>query len=328
MAETKCALIGCGSMGSDLARHFVTVPGASIVACVDTDADWAAKRGAEFGAEHGADIESMLGRGDIDAVIVASPGFAHAEHVVASLEAGKNVFCEKPLALVPSECERMIRARDAAGRILMVGQVLRYIGVFNYTRDLVAGGALGEIATLRITRTSSGWGGAWQPWRNKEALSGGVLFEFSVHELDFMMCLAGDPASVYATSSSTTDAPVDYPDTYQLSIRFESGAMGQLTAGIADHIGRYGGEIMGTRGSVHFDMRAGEILTKVGDDELETISPDSFDLENPVRRELREFVEAVRGDGPVTIPAEDGMRVVRLAHAAKTSAREGRVVEL
>lgn len=321
-------LIGCGTMGASLVESLVEIDGVKLAGVMDSDPKQAASIADKYGGVATTNLDEMLARPDIDAVIIASPGFLHREHAERSFAAGKHVFCEKPMALNPADCEAMIRARDASGKKLMIGQVLRYIGVFNYTREFQAAGKLGDVVSLRITRSSGGWGGWWRSWRSKEELSGGVLFEFSVHEMDFMMDIAGDAASVYAVSKGTQTDKVDYETMYMLTTRFESGAIGQLSAGIADPIGKYCGEFVGTKGAVHFDASRGELVSKTGDEDAQTIRLDSLDYEKPVRREIREFVDAIRNDTDVTIPGEEGLRVIRVADAARTSAKTGKTIEL
>ena len=328
MEEVRFGVVGCGPMGTDLARNAAELPGVSIAAAVDVDPEAARVLVEECGGEAMAAVGPLLERGDVDAVIVATPGFTHADLVVSALAAGKHVFCEKPMALIPADCERMIDAGKAAGKKLMIGQVLRYIHVFAYTGELVRQGRLGDVSSIRITRTSAGWGGAMRPWRNYKIKSGGVLFEVSVHELDFMMHVAGGIEAVHAFANHTAVKEIDYPDTLMLNLRFAGGAIGQLTAGLADRIGRYSGEIAGTEGAVHFDAHLGEIRVKLGSEEMKTVTFDELELEHPVRREMREFVEAVRSDAAVTIPGEDGLRVVRVADAAYRSIAEGRVIAI
>ncbi len=328
MDELRFALVGSGPMGADLARSAVGLDGVGMAVAADVDPDAARKLADELGADATADPYVAMRRADVDAVIVATPGSTHADLVVAAFGAGKHVFCEKPMALDPADCRRMIEAGQNAGRKLMIGQVLRYIHVFSYTGDLMQKGALGDVACIRITRTCGGWGGAGRAWRNVMAKSGGVLFEFSVHELDFMMHVAGDVEAVHAFANHTSVEDVDYPDSLVLNLRFASGAIGQLTAGLADRIGCYSGEILGTDGAVHFDAQRGEIRSQSGSDDVATIAFDDLNLENPVGREIREFFDSVRTDSPVTIPGEDGMRVVAVADAAYRSLSEGRIVSL
>jgi predicted dehydrogenase len=328
MDGPRLAVIGCGPMGGDLARNAARIAGVDVVATTDVDRNAARKLAGELGSETTADADELLSRDDVDAVIVATPGFTHRDIVVSAFEAGKHVFCEKPMALDPADCLAMIDAGKKAGKKLMIGQVLRYVHAFAYTSDLVRQGKLGDVVYARITRTCNGWGQNIRDWRKMRAKSGGVLFEFSVHELDFMMHVAGDIRQVHALANRTSAEDIDYPDTLVLNLSFASGAIGQLTAGLADPIGMYGGEIVGTEGAVQFDAGRSELVSRIGSRKPKVIKFDQLDLEPPVARELREFVESVRDDLPVTIPGEDGMRVVAVAYAAYRSVDQGRCVDV
>jgi len=328
MKELGLAILGCGPMGSDLARQIDQIPGAQLAAVVDIDVAKAQALADELGVEALSDANQALARKDIDAVIIATPGSTHAEWTIRAFDAGKHVFVEKPMALQAADCERMIQAARTAARKLMVGQVLRYYHVFAYAGELFRQGRLGEPSSIRITRTTFGWGGWMRPWRASVEQCGGVLFEVSIHELDFMLHLFGEATEVHSFANHTVIGELDYPDTVVVNLRFASGAIAQLTAGLADRIGSYAGEIVGTEGSVHFNARRGEILVRIGAEELRTINFGDLELEHPVRREVREFIDAVRDDRPVTIPGEEGLRVVRVACAAVQSAGTGKIVRL
>ena len=329
METVSIGLIGCGPMGRDLAKQAITIDGVRLAAVADVDATKAEEVRKEVGAGEVVSVEDTLKRDDIDAVIVATPGWTHADLVVDAFAAGKHVFVEKPMALANDDCTRMIQAGRDAGRKLMVGQVLRYYTPFVHIGEMVRSGRLGEIASVRITRTGFGWGGWIRPWRTKASQCGGVLFEFSVHEMDFMMHVAGDVAAVHAFANHTVVKEVDYPDAVMVNLHFASGAIGQVSAGIADRVGTYNGEIVGTEGAVHFNSKKSEIIERIGDAEP-AVTPYAqlAEREQPVRREVREFVEAIMKDAAVTIPGEDGCRVVRVANAAVASAAKGEVVPL
>ncbi len=325
--KVRVAVVGCGSMGVDLARQVVQVDAGKLVAVLDIDPSKAQPLADELGAEAMTTRHELLARDDVHAVFIATPGWTHTEWVVAAFGARKHVFVEKPMALLPKDCEEMIRAGKAASRKLMVGQVLRYIHVFAFTDDLVRKGRLGQVVSIRITRSTFGWGGSVRPWRATAQKCGGLLFEVSIHELDFMLHILGEASAVHSFANHKVVRDIDYPDTVMVNLQFKSGAVAQLCAGLADRVGSYAGEIVGTKGAVHFDSRRGEIITKLGEAEPTTTNFRDLDLEHPVRREVREFLEAVRDDTPVTIPGEDGLRVVRAATAAVASAATGRVVQ-
>jgi predicted dehydrogenase len=326
MSKVGIAIIGCGPMGRDLADAAAAIESAQIVAVVDTDKKLAEELAQKHECDALIDTQKVLTSGDVDAVVIATPGFTHADITIAAFAAGKHVFVEKPMALLDGDCQRMIAAGEQAGKKLMVGQVLRYIVPFVHIRSLLDEGKLGDMVSVRITRSGFGWGSWVRPWRTKAAQAGGVLFEFSVHEIDFMMHLAGDVAGVFANASHRVIEEVDYPDTWMLNLQFANGAIGQLSAGIADRVGIYHGEIVGTKGSVHFNSSDAQIITAFDGEEKTTIPYSDISTEKPVEREVREFVEAVRDDTTVTIPGEHGARVVRVANAAIASYARGEVV--
>jgi predicted dehydrogenase len=115
---------------------------------------------------------------------------------IAALEAGKHVLVEKPMALDPGECRRMIAAARAAGRILMSAQVLRFFPVYRHLMDSVRSGRLGSIrhALFRRRCAAPAWGG----WLWDKTKSGGGVFDLLIHDVDMMQVLFGAPDSVQA----------------------------------------------------------------------------------------------------------------------------------
>lgn len=104
------------------------------------------------------DYRVMLERPDIDAVAVTSPDFVHEEHAVAALEAGKHVFCEKPLAITIAGCDRILRTWQSSGKELMVGFNMRYMNIFRVMKEIVDSGTIGEIKAVWV-RHFVGYGG-------------------------------------------------------------------------------------------------------------------------------------------------------------------------
>ncbi|HID11748.1 MAG TPA: Gfo/Idh/MocA family oxidoreductase, partial [Candidatus Latescibacteria bacterium] len=245
---------------------------------------------------------------------------------LASARAGKHIFCEKPMALSVASCDRMIAAAEDAGVKLMVGQVLRYIPRFAKIKEIVDSGVLGGPFAISIVRMGRGWGAADVHWRRRRDMVGGVLFEVSVHELDFMCYIMGEVERVAAFTGRYIHRDIDYEDTAQVLLRFRNGGLGSLVAGVSSAIGVYEGKMLCGKGSlfwgwdgIRYRTFEGEEV-RVGEDELPT--------EPGVHRELREFVEAVREGKPATIPGEEGRRAVEVVEAAYRSAETGREVSL
>ena len=127
------------------------------------------------------DWKEVVRRPDIDLVDIVTPGDSHAEIAIAAAQAGKHVFCEKPMAVNVADCEAMIQAAGQAGVTLMVGQVLRFLQPFLKVRELVDSGAIGRPISAEVTRIGGG-DSAWTvPWRARLEQSGGLLLEINAH---------------------------------------------------------------------------------------------------------------------------------------------------
>ena len=327
--EVRVGLIGCGNMGSGLLRNCAQVENAKVAAVADPIAENAKKLADELNVPAFGDYKKMLAKDDIDAVIVAVPNFLHAAVSIDVAESGKHVFCEKPMAMTVSDCDKMIQTAKANGVKLMVGQVLRYLPVFAKIKEIIDSGVLGEPFSIYISRLGSGSWGNPQHWRMKTETCGGILYEVSVHELDFMRYIGGDVDSVSAFMGNFlhTDAR-DYEDTAHVMIRFKSGGMGTLLAGQCSSMGGYDGKIHCQKGTIHFDNGKTLITYKPFDGELVKLEAEDMKTEPGVRREVRYFIEAITEDKEPAIPGEEGRKTIEIVQAAYISASEGREVKL
>lgn len=329
MDKVRVALIGSGPMGRDLMKHLGTIPQAVMVACADPDPE-AAAQAAALGenAQAFAKAEDMLAVIRPDAVVVATPQFAHRECVEMAASAGAHIFCEKPMSTTTANCTAMIEAAKRAGVKLMIGQVLRYLPTWRTVIEIVRSGELGEPRGLAVTRIGGGFGGASRPWRASHEQSGGILMEINSHEIDFMRCLCGDVATVYCNADYIAGEQLQTPDNLYVSMRFASGAAGVLHSSMSSCIGESSGKIQCTQGTIFYGKGFGGSGLQVAKRGQEPEMREVTDPEPGVRRELREFIEAIVNDTPVPIPGEVGRANVEVAEAAYLSARTGEVVKL
>ncbi|MEA3399688.1 MAG: Gfo/Idh/MocA family oxidoreductase [Armatimonadota bacterium] len=335
MDELLIGLIGGGNMGKSLARGVAACDDGRIVAVCDPAEGVAEATAAEIAEDQPVDayteLSEMLQRDDIASVIVAVPNYLHAELTRRAAEAGKHVFCEKPMALAVADARAMIEACDTAGVKLMIGQVLRYLPPYVWIIDLVRTGDLGEPFGMQVTRIGGGWGGTYYAeWRTKKELCGGPLFEVSAHEIDFMRQILGEAETVYASLDNYVTPEVDYEDFVHVVINFQEGGRAALLAGHSAKMGTYDGKLFCTGGTLFFDNKSGQVTYVVAGGEPTTVpySETGADYEPGVQREIREFVEAVLHDEPVPIPGIEGLRNIEIAQAAQISAASNRVVEL
>ena len=328
MKKIKVGLVGCGGMGVGLAETTAKGLG-EMTAVMDVDSERARAAGEKLGCESLTDVGALLGRPELEAVIVATPGFQHRDDVVAAAKAGKHVFCEKPLALTVEDCREMIEACVKAGVKLMVGQILRYIAPFARMKEVVDSGWLGEVRAVCTTRIANPGSGLFgHGWRTRKEESGGTLLETSAHELDYMCYLLGkEPEAVFAQQAKFIESPRDFEDLCLVTVQFEGGRLGSLRTGLCSTAEVYTVEVLCTEGSGYIENWQSVSYGRFGE-ELERVSADEIEIEPPAEREIREFLEAVRDDTAPTIPGEDGMRAVGIACGAYEAGEEARVVRI
>jgi predicted dehydrogenase len=334
MDQLQIGLIGGGNMGQSLARGVLACEDGRIAAVADQSEDVAEAAVEEIGegeVDTYTSVGEMLERDDIRAVIVAVPNFLHAEMTRRAAEAGKHVFCEKPMALNVADARSMIDACESAGVKLMIGQVLRYLPPHVWVLDLIRSGDLGEPFGMQVSRIGGGWSGTYRaPWRLEKETCGGPLFEVSAHEIDLMRQVLGEASTVYASMDNYVTPDVDYEDFAHLVINFQGGGRGALLAGHAAKMSAYDGKIFLTGGTILFSHQTREVRWVIEGEEPQVTSYEEAaeGYEQGVAREIREFIEAVLDDTEVTIPGSEGLRNTEIAQAAGISTASNRVVEL
>ena len=156
-------------------------------------------------------IEGALADPEIEAVDICLPTDLHVPMAIAALRAGKHVLVEKPLALTEAAANEVLREAERSGRILMTGQVLRFLPPYAEAAKLVRSGALGPIRMSWFRRycAKPSWGG----WLTNPARSGGGIFDLLIHDVDYSILLFGEPASITgAGSGGLISATLQYAD--------------------------------------------------------------------------------------------------------------------
>jgi len=203
----RVGLIGCGGRGTALARLFAQHPFSTVVAVADPEPQrqqYAVNRLAEFDCSPRtyADHRKLLEDGDVQAVIIATPDWMHCEHVLASLEAEKHVFCEKPLAITVEDCDAMVRAHAARPHLVFgVGLCMRYNPLTQTLHGLIADGAIGEVkVAYAIDSVAPGGRYYYHDWHRVKKNVCSLLVQKGCHTLDFMTwCIDSVPRKVYAS---------------------------------------------------------------------------------------------------------------------------------
>ena len=333
MEKVSIGLVGAGPMGASLAGACAGLEQACITAVSDVDEAKAKELADKYEARIFTDYHDLLAEQSIQGVIIASPQFLHCEMTVAAAQAGKHVFCEKPMATNVEDCDAMIEACKKNNVHLMIGQVCRFHPVHSKVRELAHSGEYGDPICMVVYRIGGPWGdGSWaRPWRLSMERSGGLLMEINAHEIDFLRFVCGEAASVYASGGIYRQTEADYPDIVLTNVKFKSGAVGLLHSSQASAVGGYGGRVDCREGSLHFPVFWGEgagITCGKFDGESTFIAASKIEVETPVVHEVREFVESVLKNETPPVTGEDGRAAIEIAQAAYQSIETGQGVAL
>lgn len=249
MKSLKIGLIGYGAIGKVHALGYRAIPfhygipadHVQIAAVATSRPETAEAAAREIGAPWCTyDYRELLARAEIDVVDICAPNNLHEEIVIAAAQAGKHIYCEKPLALTVESGERMVAAVAAAGVKSQVTFNFRFFPALERARQLVAEGFLGKLYSFRGRYYRSSYIDPRKPlsWKlRSETSGGGALYDIGSHVLDLLYSLLGDFASVQATletvirerpvaARSSEMGAVDVDDVALLHARMKNGALG------------------------------------------------------------------------------------------------------
>ncbi len=337
MTPVSLALVGTGDWGANLLRNFAALEDARVVALCDPSPERLEKaRTVVPGAQTAARLEDVLGLADLDAVAIAAPAKEHGRLARLALEAGKDVYVEKPFTLDVVEAEELVALARARGRIAMVGHLLIHHPAVKKLRAMVTAGELGDIRYVYSQRVNLG----------KVRRDENALWSFAPHDISVMLhLLGGEPAEVSARGASFLQKGVE--DVAFASMAWPDGRMAHLHVSWLDphKVRRF--TIVGEKRMAMFDDMEPVEKLKVYDKGIDPKEGAFVDFANaltirlgdvtvpelenaePLRLECQHFVDCVRSRATPLTDGEDGLRVVKVLAAAQASLdRRGEPVRL
>jgi predicted dehydrogenase len=319
-------LVGCGFIGQ---KRATALSGARLVACADAEparADALAR--AVPGVEVAADWRALVGRGDVDIVIVATTHDWLAPITLAAVDAGKHVLVEKPAARSAAELAPVIDAAGRRGVRVRVGFNHRYHPALQKARELVAAGAIGELLYIRGRYGHGGRLGYEREWRTDRAIAGGgELIDQGVHLVDLARSFLGDFVDVQGMAA-TFYWPIEVEDNGFLLLRTATGRVAQLHASWTEWKNLFSFEIFGRDGKLDISGLGGSygveriayyrMLPRLG-------PPETTIWEYPMADgswavEFAEFLEDIRlGRQPAASLEDARAALLIVEHVAKVS---------
>jgi predicted dehydrogenase len=339
-------MIGVGSIADLHAEGYRKNSSAKIVGVTDVAQDLANAKAEKYGAGKVYEsVEKMLADPMVEAVDIAVPTVAHMPLAIKACEAGKHVMLEKPMARTTEECDRIIKAADAAGVKLMVDHSLRFFPPFRQAKKLVDEGGIGQLVKTRATHM--GWG--YMGWRaDPEQAGGGLLIEGAVHPLYLSEWFLGKIKRVSAITGKTSLTTMPTEDVAMMVLEGSGEAFGVIDANLNgpfplwdDHL-----EIVGNSGMIIANGAEQQIIRgppiwhfkdgmwqayreKTFGDEFPFQVPNEIEWSWPkcFAYATAEFVSSVLEERAPLTTGRDGRRAIQLVQACYESAKNGRVVD-
>jgi len=324
----QIALLGCGYWGKNLARNLHEL-GALRLVCDPAESGRLIAAEIAPQVATSSEFNDALKSGDIEAVVIATPAETHFDLAAAALNAGKDVFVEKPLALHASEGEQLNALAQELGRVLMVGHLLEYHPAVVRLHELIVAGELGNVNYIYSNRLNFG----------KVRTEENALWSFAPHDVAVILRLLGEmPVEVTCVGGSYLTPGL--ADVTVSTLQFQSGRRAHIFVSWLNPFKEQKLVVMGEQRMAVFNdvavedklvlynqrvdfQKAMPVLQNDGQQAITLTGGE------PLRRECEHFLECVATRSTPLTDAESGVRVLRVLEACQASLQEnGRPISL
>ncbi len=320
----RIGILGAGDMGRTHGECLREDSRADVVAVADPDSERADLLAHQCGARALESLEQLLDLG-LDAIYVTSPNWTHQEAVSRALDAGVHVFSEKPMALTLEDAKTIVEHVERSGKIYQLGFNRRFAPAYQFVRQKVDDGFTPYVINIRMNEGEM----TNRPWITDRTKTGGYLNENTIHFMDMVRWLIGDPTEVFCLAAANC-----YPDQvdFVIAFGFDGGRMASVTtSGHASWF--YPWERMEVVGN-HEALVTEEVLRVMHSpgNKQAAIWQEFFQLPKHeqwgYKGEDIHFVSAVLGEAESAFTASEGYKAMCLVEACYESARTGQKVTL
>lgn len=309
MAEQKVAVIGCGVWGRNIVRNFYNL-GVLDTVC-DIDEENRKKVTEQYpGVKVTKDFNDIINNPEITAVAVVTPSHTHYKMVHAMLDAGKNVYVEKPISTVAEEAKDLTKVANDKGLVLMVGHLLLYHPAVNRLKMLVEEGELGEIVYAQSDRLNINF------FKNDRS----VMWDLAPHDVSMMSYVTGkDPKRVISAVGCSSDRN-DIMDITHLTIEFEGGMIGQISDSWITPRKHVQLLVRGTKATAILDDTVPEnklvVFDNFNKDITQNIKLDYLEIE-PLKLECQHFINCCETGKKARSDGDNGFMVTTILEQAE-----------
>ncbi len=338
--QKRFGIIGCGRIAPRHADSLKEIPGARLVAVADVIEGRARHFSTTYAARPYFDHRELLADPEVDIVNICTPSGLHASMAIEALQAGKHVIVEKPMAMNPADADRMITAAKAAGRKLCVVLQNRYNPPMQDFYQAVRQGKIGRVllgsVTVRWYRPQEYYEDGWH---GTLAMDGGALMNQSVHHIDALQWLVGEPVESVFAYTGTLKHRMEAEDAGVVLLRFSSGALASVEGSTIAYPQNLEASValFGEKGSLKVGGTAlnRKIFWKIEGElehEKELITREEMDPPSIYgtshRHVIEDMLEALEQDREPRTNGEEGRKSLVLVSAMYESARSGQPVSI
>ena len=314
MSDPKIGIVGVGFWGRNHLRVLKEL-GIRVEAICDINAERASRLAKEFAVKnYYTNLDEMLKKEDLTALTICTPSVTHAECAVKALEAGLDVFVEKPFASTVEECFQIIDAMKSSGKIVMTGFIERFNPAVRKAIELLEAGEIGDVIMSHGRRIG------WWPERIGDV---GVVKDTAIHDIDLVRFIfKQDPTQVYARGGRQKHKLDDHVQAI-LTLEDES-KVAFIEANWLTPRKKREMHITGSNGVLSIRFLTQEVSLEKADIVLEPIIRQG----EPLKIELQHFVECITERRKPLVDAFDGLKAVAVAEAILESMERNKIVEI
>jgi myo-inositol 2-dehydrogenase/D-chiro-inositol 1-dehydrogenase len=329
--KIRVGLVGTGRIGQIHTRTLSMMPGVELVAITDINEESARACAAANGVPQVVgSYQHLLDDKTLQAVVICSSTDTHAPFIVQAAEAGKHIFCEKPIAAQLDKIDAALAAVERAGVKLMIAFNRRFDANHQRIKEAIDSGEIGTPHRLHIISRDPA-----PPPIDYIKVSGGLFFDMTIHDFDMARFLLGDVDEVYAAGGVLVDPRIGQAgdiDTAVITLKFKNGAIGTIEnsrRAVYGYDQRV--EVFGSRGAARSDNLYSNAVTFSTAQNVARDLPLNFFLERYMgsyQAEMEAFIRCLSDDAPMPVTGYDGRAPVVIAMAALRSYRENRPVKI
>ena len=328
----KILIIGCGSIGQRHLRNLKVLTTGEIIAH-RTRKKSIKELEDKYHIKTYSNLTEALNQSP-DAVLVTNPTSLHIQSALSAAKQGCHIFIEKPISNTLDGIDELIDIVHKKNLVVLVGCNLRFHPCLQFIKKLLDEKRIGKVVSARVQMGQ--YLPDWHPWEDyrtmysaHQSLGGGIILDM-VHELDYISWLLGDVTKVFSFSDKLSDLDIDTEDVAEILLRFESGAIAEVHL---DYIQRYPSrscEIIGDEGSIVWNLNEGTVKVYTSEKNEWKLfeQPKSYDMNQTYIDEIVHFISCIEGKEKPLISITDGLEVLKIALAAKESAKNGEIIKI